>query len=313
MVGYVTRFGHPRLSDDVRIDNMYVAEPLLPDTRSELTLPLRSGPKILGAMDIQSIQPAAFTQDDLIALQTLADQLATAIENMRLMTQVQTALSEAGLVIQDQSLENWERLFANQGILAYEYDLLEIRQITDPADALVKPNQAQNSDLASPATAERGWLQVSVKLRDQVLGTIILESRDPNHIWSQDEIAIVEATANQAALTVENARLLAESQSRARREQLISEVTGRLRSSLDMETVLKTAAQEIGQRLGIAQVEIQLSRDIERTSDNESIPVISPTSTEAPSAMLDGKPRNNGRMKNSSEFSSGQRSTNATD
>jgi hypothetical protein len=80
-----------------------------------------------------------------------------------------------------------------------------------------------------------------------------------------------------------------------------------------METVLKTAAQEIGQRLGIAQVEIQLSRDIERTSDDEIIPDNSPTSTEAPSAMLDGKPRNNGRMKNSSEFLSGQRSTNATD
>jgi GAF domain-containing protein len=207
MVGYVTRFGHPRLSDDVQIDKMYVAEPLLPDTRSELTLPLRTGPKIIGALDIQSIQPSAFTQDDLIALQTLADQLATAIENMRLVTQVQTALSETSQIIQNQTLENWERLFAKQGILAYEYDLLEVRQVTEPDSVLVKSEPENYPDLESTNQPQRGCLRVPIKLRDQVIGTIIMENQDPDHIWSQDELTIVEATANQAALTVENARL----------------------------------------------------------------------------------------------------------
>jgi GAF domain-containing protein len=99
---------------------------------------------------------------------------------------------------------------------------------------------------------------VPVRLRDQVIGAIVLESQDPDHVWSQDEITIVEATANQAGLTVENARLLAESQRRAQREQLAAEVTGKLRASLDMETVLQTAVREIALRLGIAQVEVQL-------------------------------------------------------
>jgi GAF domain-containing protein/HAMP domain-containing protein len=254
MVGYVTRFGQPRLSDDVQLDQLYVAEPLLADTRSELTLPLRSGPKIIGALDVQSRQPAAFTQDDLNALQTLANQLATAIENVRLVTQVQSALKETNQLIQNQTRQSWDRLIADQGLLAYEYDLLEVRPVSQSVE-LAQVDQAAPDQLQEDRP---GYLKVPVRLRDEVIGTIVLESQDPDHVWSQDEISVVEATASQAGLTVENARLLAESQRRAQREQLAAEVTGRLRASLDMETVLQTAVREISQRLGIAQVEVQL-------------------------------------------------------
>lgn len=253
MVGYVTRFGQPRISEDVRLDQMYVAEPLLSDTRSELTLPLRSGLKIIGALDIQSTQPASFTQDDLMALQTLANQLATAIENVRLVTQVQAALKETNQLIESQTRQNWEQLVFDQGTLGYEYDLLEVRAADRPAEPAASPRQ--------------GVLRVPIRLREQVIGAIVLESHDPEHVWSQDEIAIAEATASQAGLTVENARLLAESQRRARREQLAAEVTSKLRSSLDMETVLQTAVQEIAQRLGIAQVEVQLSQSASETPE----------------------------------------------
>jgi GAF domain-containing protein len=89
-----------------------------------------------------------------------------------------------------------------------------------------------------------------------------LESDEAHHRWTEDEIAIVQATAAQAALTVENARLLAESQRKAIREELSGEITARIRSSLDMETVLHTAMNEIAQRLGISQIEIQLGSDL---------------------------------------------------
>jgi GAF domain-containing protein/HAMP domain-containing protein len=263
MVGYVTRFGQPRLSDDVYNDRMYVAEPLLTDTRSELTLPLRSGPKIIGALDVQSTQPAAFTQDDLTALQTLADQLATAIENIRLVTQVQTALEETNQLIQKQTRQSWERLITDHGALGFEYDLLEVRPAVHPIDLTDSLQQH------SPE-ARRGLLKVPVKLRDQVIGAIVLESQDPNHVWSPDEITLIQATASQAGLTVENARLLAESQRRAQREQLAAEVTGKLRASLDMETVLQTAVREIAQQLGIAQVEVQLQQAASDSADQRN-------------------------------------------
>ncbi len=108
---------------------------------------------------------------------------------------------------------------------------------------------------------------IPIRLREQVIGMIGLESDDPNHQWTEDEIAVLQATAEQAALTVENARLLAESQQKATREQLSGEITARIRASLDMQTIIRTAMSEIAQRMGISQVEVQLG---ETTSGPES-------------------------------------------
>ncbi len=118
---------------------------------------------------------------------------------------------------------------------------------------------------------------VPIQLRDQVIGVIGLESDEANHHWSEDEIAIVQATAAQAALTVENARLLAESQRKALREELSGEITARIRSSLDMETVLHTAMNEIAQRMGISQIEIQLGSDLAAPADSPDEARQSPT------------------------------------
>jgi GAF domain-containing protein len=64
--------------EPVRFDN-----PLLPETRSEMALPLIVGDRVLGALDVQSIQPSAFAQEDIAILQLVADQVAVAVENAR--------------------------------------------------------------------------------------------------------------------------------------------------------------------------------------------------------------------------------------
>lgn len=248
LVGYVTRYGQARLASDVRTDRAYQADPLLPDTRSEVTLPMRSGPKIVGALDVQSNRPLAFSEDDVQVLQSLADQLAIAIENVQLVSRLQATLSEASRLYQQQARQDWQRLASQSGLAAYEYDLLEVKRL-DSLQALPE---------AAPAP---GLLQIPVRLREQVIGYIGLESDSPDHHWTEDEIAIVEATANQAAQSVENARLLAETQRRAAREKLAAEVTSRMRASLDMENVLQIAIQELAQRMNIAQVEVHLNAE----------------------------------------------------
>jgi len=109
----------------------------------------------------------------------------------------------------------------------------------------------------SPFDSSRATL-IPIRLREQVIGVIGLESDDPEHQWTEDEIVVLQAIAEQAALTVENARLLAESQQKAAREQLSGEITARIRASLDMQTVIRTAISEIAQRMGVSQVEVQL-------------------------------------------------------
>ena len=255
IIGYVTRYGEARIASDVSVDTLFFREPLLPDTRSEVALPLHSGGKVIGALDVQSVRAKAFDQDDIVILQTLADQLAIAIENTRLVSQLQSTLQETNLLYQQQVRETWSRGL-HSGANAFEYDRLEVRPVSSP-----------NADWAPGSKNGSRKLVVPVKLRDQVIGFIGLESDDADHEWTPDEIAIAEATANQAAVSVENARLLAETQLRAAREQMVGEVTSQMRASLDMDLVLRTAIRQIAEKLGVAQVEVHLGADLEDEGD----------------------------------------------
>jgi GAF domain-containing protein/DNA-binding response OmpR family regulator len=92
LIGQVTGSGEPSIAYDVSDDSMHFQNDLLPDTRSEMAIPLRIGGRVIGALDVQSTEPVAFNPDDLSVLSTLADQLATAIENARLyQEQLETA------------------------------------------------------------------------------------------------------------------------------------------------------------------------------------------------------------------------------
>jgi len=84
MIGMCTASGQARIALDVGKEAVRFNNPLLPLTRSEMALPLASRGRVIGAMSIQSTQPAAFSQEDIAVLQTMADQLANAIENARL-------------------------------------------------------------------------------------------------------------------------------------------------------------------------------------------------------------------------------------
>jgi GAF domain-containing protein/HAMP domain-containing protein len=256
IIGFVTRHGEARIASDVSADTLYLKVALLPDTRSEVALPLRSGDKVVGALDVQSVQEKAFDQDDVVILQTLADQLTIAIENTRLVSQLQSALRETSRLYQEQVREAWSSLELRSGPNAYEYDRLEVRPVSNSKNEWLQETRNGGQKLVVP-----------VKLRDQVIGFIGLENDDAEHEWTADEIAIVEATATQAAVSVENARLLAETQLRAAREQMVGEVTSQMRSSLDMDLVLQTAIRQIAEKLGIAQVEVRLGADLEDESD----------------------------------------------
>jgi DNA-binding LacI/PurR family transcriptional regulator/GAF domain-containing protein len=83
MVGWTAFHRQPRIALDVGKDAVRFAHPLLPNTRSEMTLPLRVGERVLGVLNVQSTQEAAFDQDDVRSLQSMADQVAIAIENAR--------------------------------------------------------------------------------------------------------------------------------------------------------------------------------------------------------------------------------------
>jgi methyl-accepting chemotaxis protein len=94
VVGYVAGTGEPRIVLDVGADAVHFNNPLLPETRSEMALPLKLGTQIIGVLDVQSKKAGAFDEKDATVLQTMADQLAIAIENARLLQETQQTVHE---------------------------------------------------------------------------------------------------------------------------------------------------------------------------------------------------------------------------
>ena len=180
----------------------------------------------------------------------MADQISIAIENMRLVTELQTTLQEARLLYQGQIRESWLQTTTSRH-LAYEYNQTEVLPLHEFEKVSYK--EETNGHV----------LKVPVKLREQIIGYIGLEKDDPAREWTEDEISVAEATASQVALTLENARLVEESQNRALREQLAGEVTANMRASLDVEAVLKTAVEEIYSALDLDNIVIQLEPEVE--------------------------------------------------
>jgi HAMP domain-containing protein len=109
MVGWCTANVQARIALDVGEEAVHFDNPLLPETRSEMALPLISHGQVIGALTVQSTEVVAFSDEDISALQTMADQLAVAIDNARLFREVQSSLEEAHGRVSHRSLRpDWD-------------------------------------------------------------------------------------------------------------------------------------------------------------------------------------------------------------
>jgi GAF domain-containing protein len=236
MVGWAITHRQARIALDVGQDAVRFANPLLPNTRSELALPLVSKDRAIGALTIQSEQAEAFDQEDIIVLQSIADTLAIGYENASLFEETQKNLDEIRLAQRDYITHAWsETAHENE---EYEY-------------------AAASTDESTPGTAISA-IDAPLVLREQIIGQLHLEGQQE---WSPEEHALVEAVATQAALAMENARLLEESRQTALRERLTAEITGKVWASPYTEFILQTAIKELGRALHADEATIELKMD----------------------------------------------------
>jgi GAF domain-containing protein len=98
IIGWVTANNQARVASDVSQDPVHFRNELLPETRAEAAVPLQVAGQVLGALDVQSTDPAAFTNEDIELLQTLADQLSAAIQNARLAQTSSLAADRARMI-----------------------------------------------------------------------------------------------------------------------------------------------------------------------------------------------------------------------
>ena len=203
----------------------------------------------------------AFSPDELQLAQALADQAASAIENARLYAQAQANLEEIQTLHSQYLQETWAEALASAGALEYTFE--------GPARGSPAPAQTPGANAGSPERSTEGGapprsLEVPIRLRDQVIGALTLEAEAGE--WTAEELALIEAVANQAALALENARLLEETQRTAERERLAASLAGRVWASTDIETILRSTLLELGRSLQVSDGLIQIDFQPEQES-----------------------------------------------
>lgn len=241
----------------------YIPEPLLPETHSEIALPLRIGETVIGALDVQSQTTSAFHEEDVTVLQVIADQLAIAIQNAHLIEQLNQTVSELEQTSGRLTEHAWQNFLRTQsGTIGYRYNSEEglhpIQALTT-ASALSTASDTTSAGSLSPQGHENGnRLIVPIRLREQTIGTLALQIEGES--IPSDLEALAEEAAARLSLVLESTRLLQEAQRLAVREQLIGQVAARVRSTLDIDAVLQTAVQQISHSLHIDEVEIRLGK-----------------------------------------------------
>jgi GAF domain-containing protein/HAMP domain-containing protein len=277
IVSQVAGSGEPRVINDVSVDFSYVKHPLLPDTACAAAFPLKVGGQTIGVLEVENQRTNVFTQDIITVLQTLANQLAGAIENTRLLEDLRNSLQESHTLYQRYTQESWSRTAKTQKISGFQFDLSQVTTYTRnlPDDLRTRlleghaiPIQDQpgtrmlddsgDSSNEHRYSKNRSVLIAPLILHDQLIGVLGVEDEDPEHTWSPVDITLLEAISNQVSLTLDNARLVEETQSRASRDRMVAEITNKMRRAVDMDTLIQTAVREITQAINVPEAFIQL-------------------------------------------------------
>jgi GAF domain-containing protein len=254
MVSSVAQTGQPRIALDLDADKSLSPDSDLLGTRSQLVLPLKSGAEIIGVLDIQSERANDFTEDDTATLSILADQVGIALQNALLFEESQRALREANVESLGASRRAWRGYTEAIQTKGYRYDGIK----SEPLREKNRPHRENES------------LLVPVQLRGQTIGRLRLNASDGSHIWTEDELLMVKATAERVALALEGTRLLEEAQKRATRESFLSEVAAKLSTSFQLDSILRDTVQELGQTLKNSTVTFQLVNPSTSQSSPES-------------------------------------------
>lgn len=249
IVGNVVGTGAPRIALDTGKDAVFFENPDLPDTRSEMALPLLAGEEVIGALDVQSTEPNAFLPEDIEVLATLADQVSIAIQNARQFEATQKSLAESEAIYRQYIRKEWSGERSSK-IAGYKYNLTGTTPIEGYGEQAAEPDQVRIEKDTNTST-----IAIPIKLRGEVIGVLDVQASEERD-WKQDEIDIVQAVADRVAISAENARLFDETTSRAERERTVSEITSKIRSTNDPNEMIQIALSELKQALQVKNAKI---------------------------------------------------------
>jgi GAF domain-containing protein len=211
--------------------------PLLSTTRSQIALPIVLGNKTIGVLDIQSAESNAFSDGDIDVFQSLVDHIAIAIENARLLNETQTVLMQLETDNLARTSATWNERSKGK-TQAYTYTALGIRP-------------------EKPTEVDANSFNIPISLRGHGIGTITLYRKEGEE-WDENDQILATKVTSQVSLAIDNLRLLEDAQKSAVRDQMLTNVSSRIRETLDMESILQSAVLEFQRALNLREAEIRL-------------------------------------------------------
>jgi signal transduction histidine kinase/CheY-like chemotaxis protein len=252
---------------DVRL-GVTVIDHLLSDTRSEVAVPLISRGEVIGALDIQSPQLAAFGAQDRVALVTIADQIANAISNVRAFAETREALQEVSRLQRRYVQEAWERFMPQLEAAGYRYTEGEVSALSHRPLPEVSQAMAVGRTVVEPG---RGVI-APISFRGEVIGALGLRDPDRNRQWTDEDVNLVESVARQMSVVIDNARLVEETQQRLAE---ITDLNRRyVREAWDEFLPLRKQDQFVFSQPGIPR-DVPLPREVNDVlARNESVTIV---------------------------------------
>ena len=264
IVGFVSAVGTPRIALDVGDDAVYFDNPDLPNTRSEMALPLRAGDEVIGILDVQSIVSNAFQEEDIEVLSTLADQVSIAIQNARTFEKMQGLLEQAQKVSGVHVRDAWRLLQSEEVTAGFRIAGEQINRLVHPLTT-VHVEKAINEQQTVVEDGKDASLAIPIRLRDQVIGVMDIRAHD-EHEWDEDEVDIAEAVADRLSLALETSLLLRSTQRRVELERITADISGKIGATTQFDSILRTAAEELSRVLGGSEVLVQIQPDTLETN-----------------------------------------------
>ena len=330
MIGASLQNRSPRISMDVGGETEFFKNKYLPDTRSELALPLFSQGEAVGALTVQSVKPNAFSDEDITVLQTMADQLANALATARLFETVARAQREAEHRLREtvalqrfsQALASTrhvneileilfdacvktigfdyvqlalvdknERVKAVAGVGINEEQIKSSNQALDSQDIMADIIRTGRTEvifgwdnrlnsIQFDQQKQETWIRVftPITLRQNRVG--LVEAGFYNTVKqdtvTEEQIRLLQAFIDQAALALDNAQRYETSHQAAQREIIIREITSKIHEAVDIDDILQITIAELSQVLGTPRGAIRLGMPQSKAS-GESKQDLSPT------------------------------------
>ena len=276
MVGWCTAHNQVRIAQDVEREPMRFEHNLVAKTRSEAAVPLTVRGQVLAAISVQSSETGTFDDATMAALQTMADQVAVALDNARLFAEVQQALETSRRAYGQLSRQAWADLLHSRPEWGYRYVqgsvvradgdwTPEMRSALQSGQPVVQNPQSVKTDssVAGDGIAHRegAALALPLRVRGDVIGVLSVSKEAEGEIWTGQQVEVLQRLVDQLGAALESARLFGDTQRRAAREQAIRQVTEQVRSAVDVEEILRNAVAELARAMGAPRAYVRLGTE----------------------------------------------------